>query len=878
MTVAERLGTELADRYRIERELGAGGMATVYLAEDVRHRRKVALKVLHPELSAVLGPERFLKEIELTASLQHPHILPLFDSGEAAGQLFYVMPFVQGETLRARLERERQLSIGESIRLATEVADALSYAHGLGVIHRDIKPENILLQGGHALVADFGIALAVQQAGGQRMTQTGLSLGTPQYMSPEQATGEKTIDARADVYALGAVTYEMLIGEPPFTGPTAQAIVARILTTPPAPLIATRNTVPLHVEQAVLTALAKLPADRFATAADFASALVSASSIATVPQYAGAPIAVRRSRFRDPLVLGLGAAVIALAGTAAALATRGGNGGDDAFPVRTVITLDANGPIGSGVLSPDGHSVVYSGMAQSGNARAFYIRRLDQLTAREIAGTEGSTRAPAFSPDGKWIAFIVGRRSLVKVPLEGGAPVRLASVSDYGGIAWSPSGQIVVGAGVDEGLQGLFRVSDAGGPLVPLTHIDSARKELSHQQPRVLTDGKTVLFTIWFGSIDRAEIALTSLDDGKVVPLGVLGAVPLGVIDGRLVYVGADGRVMAVPFDLRTRRTSGTPTLVRDDVGFSSRGSDHDEISMTDAGGLVYIRGNENRRLVWVERNGKATPVVETPREFSNVRLSPNGRQAAVTIATGTKRDIWTLDLAAGTLTPLTTTGTSRNAMWSADGQRILYASTQSGRAGFWWQPADGSGPPQLAVVPRRNPWNADLSADGRTVVFNGIADVNFDLESVSLDSTHQARALSASPTAMETYGRFSPDSRWVAYNSDESGRMEVYVRPFAEGGGRVQISVNGGRRAIWRHDGKQLYYWEGNRLVSASLAFGPAPVVVSRTPLFTGRFEDDYDVSKEGRFLMIQSETSGLGLVVVPNWRTELRQLTTRR
>src|SRR5262245_8615868 len=267
----DRLRAALADRYRIERELGQGGMATVYLAEDVRHRRRVALKVLHPELSAVLGPERFLKEIELTASLQHPHILPLFDSGEAAGQLFYVMPFVQGETLRARLERERQLSIAESIRLATEIADALSYAHGLGVIHRDIKPENILLQGGHALVADFGIALAVQQAGGQRMTQTGLSLGTPQDMSPEQATGEKTIDARADVYALGAVTYELLIGEPPFTGPTAQAIVARLLTTPPAPLIATRNTVPVHVEQAVLTALAKLPADRFATAGEFAS-------------------------------------------------------------------------------------------------------------------------------------------------------------------------------------------------------------------------------------------------------------------------------------------------------------------------------------------------------------------------------------------------------------------------------------------------------------------------------------------------------------------------------------------------------------------------------------------------------------------------------
>src|SRR5687767_1996815 len=287
--VIPRLGAAVSDRYRIERELGTGGMATVYLAEDVRRRRRVALKVLHPELSAVLGPERFLKEIELTASLQHPHILPLFDSGSADGQLFYVMPFVEGETLRTRLERERQLPIGDAVRLATEVADALSYAHGRGVIHRDIKPENVLLQGGHALVADFGIALAVQQAGGQRMTQTGLSLGTPQYMSPEQAMGEKATDARTDVYALGAVTYEMLTGEPPFSGPTVQSIVAKVLTERPMAPTAVRDTIPPGVEQAVLTALAKLPADRFATAGAFATALTTDRAAGAATQSVHAP-------------------------------------------------------------------------------------------------------------------------------------------------------------------------------------------------------------------------------------------------------------------------------------------------------------------------------------------------------------------------------------------------------------------------------------------------------------------------------------------------------------------------------------------------------------------------------------------------------------
>ncbi|MGE5729518.1 MAG: serine/threonine-protein kinase, partial [Gemmatimonas sp.] len=264
----------LIDRYRFERELGAGGMATVYLAEDVRHHRPVAIKVLHPELSAILGPERFLKEIELTASLQHPHILPLFDSGSADGLLYYVMPLVEGETLRARLERERQLPVADAVQIASEVADALHYAHGRNVVHRDIKPENILLQNGHALVADFGIALAVQQAGGSRMTQTGLSLGTPQYMSPEQAMGERSVDARTDIYSLGAVTYEMLAGQPPFTGPNAQSIVAQVLTAEP-PLPSThRRSVPAHVDVAVETALAKLPADRFATAREFADALM----------------------------------------------------------------------------------------------------------------------------------------------------------------------------------------------------------------------------------------------------------------------------------------------------------------------------------------------------------------------------------------------------------------------------------------------------------------------------------------------------------------------------------------------------------------------------------------------------------------------------
>ncbi len=270
--VSPRLATALADRYRIERELGQGGMATVYLAHDLKHDRKVAIKVLRPELAAVIGAERFLSEIKTTANLQHPHILPLHDSGEADSFLFYVMPFVEGESLRDRLQREKQLPIGDAVRIATEVASALDYAHRHGIIHRDIKPENILLHDGRALVADFGIALAATSAG-HRMTETGMSLGTPHYMSPEQAMGDRELTLRSDVYALGAMTYEMLLGEPPFTGPTAQSIVAKVMTERPAPLLARRERIPPQVEDAVLTALEKLPADRFESAAKFAEAL-----------------------------------------------------------------------------------------------------------------------------------------------------------------------------------------------------------------------------------------------------------------------------------------------------------------------------------------------------------------------------------------------------------------------------------------------------------------------------------------------------------------------------------------------------------------------------------------------------------------------------
>ncbi|HEY6223522.1 MAG TPA: protein kinase, partial [Gemmatimonadales bacterium] len=454
-----RLRDAIADRYHLEREVGQGGMATVYLAEDLKHGRKVAIKVLRPELAAVIGAERFVREIRTVANLQHPHILGLIDSGEVGGTAYYVMPFVEGESLRDRLTREKQLPVDEAVQIAREVAQALDYAHRHHVVHRDIKPENILLHEGQALVADFGIALAVSRSdGGTRMTETGMSLGTPHYMAPEQAMGEREITAKADVYALGCVLYEMLAGEPPFTGPTAQAIVARVMTEEPRSLTLQRKTIPPHVEAAVQTALAKLPADRFAGAAQFAEALAGASQFTGTPPRAGGAHRARPPRSRDPLVLGL-AAIAVLSLVAVALLLRRPATRETLGSVRFLFSgsdstrLVDNFPWPA-AISPDGNTLVYS-VASPGGAPVLYARHLAQIEGRPIPGTTGASQ-PLFSPDGQWLAFEADGKEK-KVLLDGSAPVTIAAGGANNGVDWTSTNELVIGA--TGAMHGLSHVS-----------------------------------------------------------------------------------------------------------------------------------------------------------------------------------------------------------------------------------------------------------------------------------------------------------------------------------------------------------------------------------------------------------------------------------
>ncbi len=885
MTSIEQLKQALSDRYAIEREIGAGGMATVYLARDLRHERPVALKLLNPELGAVLGVERFLAEIKVTANLQHPNLLPLFDSGEANGLLFYVMPFVQGESLRARLEREKQLPIEEAVRIAVAVAHALDYAHGHDVIHRDLKPENILMQAGQPVVADFGIALAVTKAGGNRITQTGLSLGTPQYMSPEQATGERVIDGRSDIYSLGAVAYEMLTGEPPHSGTTAQAIIARVLADHPRPIQSSRRAVPEHVEAAIERALEKLPADRYSTAREFAEALQGRGAVQHTRSTAArsAKTGEWRRRVRDPVVLVLGALTVASLGFGA-LSLRRPAAERPFAPVRFLYAVSDSVKIVASwpwpaAISPDGSALVYS-VEQGGLARIFYLRRSDQLEAHPIPGTADGYQ-PFFSPDGQWLAFEADAYEK-KVRLDGSAPVTIALGGEANGGDWTTAGELVLGATGKR--HGLSRVSVAGGEPVPFTQPDSAQGELEHLWPIALDDAKTIVFTRWTGALAAAELAVTSLEDGKVVPLGVKGVRPLAVLDEALVYLQADGAVMAVPIDGPGKRVRGKPVPVHDPVTVNPATNGNSSIFLSRGGALVTEVRTSGSQLVWLDRDGVSRPIRPEVRDFVEPRLSPDGRRIAVIVAEGSKSDVWIHELATGTLSRLTTAESVTSAEWAKDGKRVIYtAAGKESRTAVWAQAVDAASAPQLLVqLPSLATW-IDISPDGRSLLAQAMGSGGWDVVRVALDSGAAVRPFSVSKRN-DNAGRFSPDGRWAATAMDETGRFEIYVRSFPDPTTKVQISVGGGTWPEWSADGKRLYYRAGESIVEARLETGSSVRVTSRDTVMRNGLTrgtilalgvgGNFDVTPDGaHFLSAAARTSSFQLVVVPNWITEFRQ-----
>ena len=862
--VLPRLTTALESRYRVSREIGVGGMATVYLAHDLRHERDVAIKVLHPDLAAALGAERFLAEIKTTAKLQHPHILALLDSGEAGGLLYYVMPYVSGESLRARLERETQLAVDDAVRIAREVASALDYAHRNGVVHRDIKPENILLHEDQALVADFGIALAVSAAGGPRMTQTGLSLGTPAYMAPEQAMGERAIDGRADIYALGAVLYEMLVGEAPFTGPTVQAIVARVMTESPRPVTGQRKSVPANVNAAVLRALEKLPADRFHSASEFSAALVT-SSFGSHAAAASEPPPLARFAISRAAIPWAIAAISLIA--AIAFGLRGKSERNDGPALHLSVDLPPEmelAPTSAEALgiSDDGQMIAIGG--QVAGTGQLVIRRLGSDTFTSIPGSSGVTGSAVFSPDGKWIVFNTATK-IWKAPVSGGPPTEIAR-SLWAQMSWIGSESIVYTKNYDSGLS---RVSSEGRDTVTLTVPDRKKGELGHWWPQVLPDGDHVLFTNYTTPADRSKIEVLSLKSGKrqvVLEGGYFGRYS----DSHLLFVKSNA-LMSVSFNPSSFRITGNPTPVPLDVEINPPNG-WAGYAISKNGTLVYRTDvAKHVELVWVDEAGNEQPAVDSAGRYTSAVVSPDGRRIAM-VRDG---DVWIYDSARGISTRLTNTEQREiNLRWTPDGRQVVYARDVP-QYDIFKRFADASRPEELVMTSPNDKSPTSVSPDGKLLLYDEPTGDGDDIFAVPLEGTapRVRQAVIALPS-QQSAAVFSPDGRWIVYTSQEQGRPEVYLTPYPtdRGPGRQQVSIAGADEAEWSADGRSIYYaWFGKLYrVGVNPATGEVgkPELLRRVQVPLG-----WTVARDGRVLVgrLQKGHVRRSVKVILNWASTL-------
>ena len=768
-----RLSAALADRYVIERQIGSGGMATVYLARELKHDREVALKVLRPEIAAQLGAERFLKEIKITARLDHPHILTLIDSGESDGFLWYVQPYIRGESLRVRLLREKQLGVDDAINIARQIAGALEHAHHHGVIHRDIKPENILLHEGEAMVADFGIALALSEAADPRLTATGFSLGSPQYMSPEQATGERHLDGRSDVYALGAVLYEMLAGVAPHTGQTSQAIISKLLTERPTPLRAIRGTVPPAVESAVARALEKTPADRFPSAAAFAVALQGS---APVPR---AEPASRRLR------VALMALAAALALAAAYLLLR-------PSPTLAIgrseqITAEPGLEI-QPALSPDGQLVAYAA-GTAGHMRIF-IRPVAGGGGRTIPLSDDSTAVethPRWSPDGSRLLFLTRGGAAVASAFGGASqPVVPPGGGNVQSAIWSPDGLEIGFVRSDT----LLIVSTDGGTPRPIGGGEDLHS--CDWAPR----GK------WIVCASQNSIStLPGTTFGNLAPSSIL----LFPVRG-----GEPIRVAEPPW------SNQSPVFAPDGVR------------------LFFISNRDGPRDVYVETLSSSGQPRGKPLRLStglgvtSISVSADGRRLAYAAYTA-RSNVWSIPIPAGA--PVTTAGSTpvtrgnqviESMRVSRDGRWLVYDSDLLGNANIYRMPLSG-GPPEQLTTSTAEEFAPDLSPDGRFVAYHSWRTGTRDIEVKPLDGGPVEQVTQT--RGQEAYPVWSPDGQALAFvDTDRPLRVFVTRRGLDGSWSAPVLLATPGLDPEWSPDGRSISYVKtGDFGVSGPLMVIPA-------------------------------------------------------
>jgi eukaryotic-like serine/threonine-protein kinase len=892
--------------YEILSAIGAGGMGEVYKARDTRLDRIVAIKVLPAHLAdrAELR-ERFDREAKTIASLNHPHICTLYDTGHQDEIDFLVMEYLEGETLAQRLLKG-SLPIQQVLQYAIEISDALDKAHRKSVTHRDLKPGNIMLTKSGTKLLDFGLAKLTQVAAPANvplsdlptakdpLTAQGTILGTLQYMAPEQLEG-KEVDGRTDIFAFGAVVYEMATRKRAFEGNSQASVISAIMSSDPVPMTSLQPMTPPALSRVVTRCLAKDRDDRWQTARDLEVELKwiaeGGSLAASLPT---APASGFRALGRRELIIGAGTL---LSGAAIAGVAAWNLKPSPAPPPEAVTRTTINLPPGQQLaglesghavaLSPDGTQLAY--VARQGSTQQLYLRAMDSMESKPIQGTEGAFE-PFFSPDGQWLGFFTAGK-LMKVPVSGGASLPLVNASFARGASWGSQGII---AFVPTTVSSIQQVPDSGGAPQPLTRL--AKGDVAHRWPEFLPGGKAVLFATVINGIitTNSLISVQSVGTGERRILIHGGTNPRYARSGHLIYVQA-ASLMAVPFDPKQLTATGAAVPVVEGVLQSSIINGDAQYSISATGSLVYVSGGAQSgaqsRLVWVGRNGAEQPLAAPAHTYLAPRLSPDGRDVAVAIMER-EAQVWLFDLSRETLTRLTFEGNVNiNPVWTPDGKRIAFESNKEGPLSVFWQLADGSGGLERLTASEYIHAPVSWSPDGQVLSFievNPTTGLDIWMLRLGDPPAGSGTVRKAQPFLRTSFdegaARFSPDGHWLAYISDESGRYEIFVQPYPGPGGKWQISTEGGMDPVWNHNGKELFYRNGDKMMAVDIDTQPNFLAGKPRVLFEGRYQPapfpiaNYDVSPDGqRFLMLKPSEQELAaptqINVVLNWFEELKR-----
>ena len=867
-------------------------MGEVYRARDTRLDRTVAIKILPQNLAST--PEvrqRFEREARAISSLNHPHICVLHDVGHQNGTDFLVMEYLEGESLAKRLEKG-PLPTAELLRIAIEIADALEKAHRQGVIHRDLKPGNIILTKSGAKLLDFGLAKAaaapavvdlpasptVSQNIGESptpLTARGTIVGTFQYMAPEQLEG-KEADARSDIFSFGAVLYEMATARKAFEGKTTASVIATILKDNPPPITSLVPLAPPPLDQLVRTCLAKDPDDRRQAMHDV---LLDLKWIAEAGSQAGIPVPVVAHRKHRERIAWTGMAVFAII---AALATIGYilRGPRPASPIVAEISPPANttfvfngNAAGPPVLSPDGK-------------QQLWVRPLNAATAQPLAGTQGAM-FPFWSPDSRSLGFFANGK-LNRIDASGGPILSIADAAIGRGGSWGADGTILFAADTNSPI---YRVPASGGTRQPVTTLNASRQEITHRWPQFLPDGKHFLFFAHCNVLENDGTYVASLQGGEPELVVRNDTSALYADPGYLLFI-QQGTLMAQRFDADSLRLIGDAVPVAEHVGMDSivwGGA----FSVSGGGLLVYQSGNavsEKDQLLWFDRSGKQIGITGTPGYFTATSLSPDGSKLAaeVGIPGASGFNIWVFDLARGIPSRLTFSSSIDAApSWSPDGKTIAFTANAGGPSHLYQKAADGTGSTSPLLVDDADENNPSFSYDGRYIVFERRANApgsHSEIWALPLVGDRKAFPVVQNPQSDLFGPAISPDGKWLAYTSVESGSPEIYVVPFGKGTGKWQVSNNGGTRPRWRHDGRELFHLSlDHKIMSAEISEQRASLVIGKVvplfqanPVFSAHIHWPYDVSGDGKKFVVCTQEAlktSESVTLVTNWPALLKK-----